>query len=78
MALLMRTDDPISLVGYTPRYYSEEMTKLIDIVGPEKLNISVVQVNQNAPIQYRVLCKLTSPWPTEFTPCSQDEFVPLA
>lgn len=77
MALLMRTDDPVSLVGYTPRYYSEEMSKLIDIVGAKNLKVSVVQVNKNAPIQYRVLCKLIAPWPDGFAPCSQEEFLTL-
>ncbi len=78
MALLMRTGDPITLVGYTPRYYSAEFTQLIDTVGASQVKVTVEQVNPKAPIQYRMLCKLSSPWPANFTPCTREEFDALA
>lgn len=78
MALLMRTNDPMSLVGYCPRYYSTEFTRLIEAVKPDKVKVVVEQVNPDAPSQLRLLCKLTSPWPANFLPCSRDEFVALA
>lgn len=78
MALLMRTDDPITLVGYAPRYYSAEFTQLINSVGCDLVNVSVEQVNSDAPEQYRVLCKLSSPWPMNFSPCTREEFEVLA
>ena len=77
-ALLMRTNDPITLAGYAPRYYSADFTKLIAVLGPNKVRVTVEKVNLKAPIQYRVLCKLSSPWPKDFSPCSTDEFLPLA
>lgn len=78
MALLLRTGDPITLVGYAPRYYSAEFTQLISSTGPDQVKVTVEQVNRDAPIQYRVLCKLTSPWPENFMPCSGEEFKALA
>jgi len=78
MALLMRTGDPITLVGYAPRYYSAEFTHLIKAMGPEQVKVTVEQVNSDAPIQYRVLCKLASAWPASFSPCTREEFEALA
>lgn len=79
MALLMRTGDPITLVGYAPRYYSAEFTQLIKAAGhPDQVKVTVEQVNADAPIQYRVLCKLSSPWPANFSPCAKREFEALA
>lgn len=78
MALLMRTNDPITLVGYVPRFFSAEFTKLIQLVGSDSVYVTVQQVNNNAPSQYRVLCKLSSRWPVEFKPFAAEEFQPLA
>lgn len=78
MALLLRTGDPVTLVGYAPRYYSAEFTHLIKSSGPECVKVVVEQVNHDAPIQYRLLCRLTSPWPANFSPCMKEEFEVLA
>ena len=78
MALLMRTSDPITLVGYAPRYYSAEFTQLIKSNGPDKVKVTVAQVNRDAPEQYRILCKLASPWPLSFSPCANEQFKALA
>ncbi len=78
MALLMRTGDPITLVGYAPRYYSAEFTSLIKENGPDKVKVTVERVNIDAPEQYRILCKLASPWPANFFPCANKQFEALA
>ncbi len=78
MALLLRTDEPITLVGYVPRYYAAEFTQLIKATDPDKVKVTVEQVNGDAPVQYRLLCKLTSPWPANFSPCADKEFEVLA
>ena len=78
MALLLRTDDPITLGGYAPRYYSGEFTQLIKSTGPEHVTVMVEQVNRDAPLQYRLLCRLVSPWPANFSPCTKEEFRALA
>ena len=77
MALLMRTDDPISVVGYVPRYYSGEFSALIEKVDQERGRVSVERVNPSAPSNFRLLCKIEAPWPTNFAPCSQDQFESL-
>lgn len=77
MALLMRTGDPVSLVGYAPKYFSAEFTELVKKVGADMVEVTVEQVNKEAPIQYRVLCKLKAPWPPSFDPCARGPFKPL-
>lgn len=78
LALLLRTTDPVSLAGYVPRYYSGEFTQLLKAVGPEKVRVTVDRVNHDAPAQYRLLCRIVAPWPTNFAPCRGDAFRPLA
>jgi hypothetical protein len=78
MALLLRTEDPITLVGYAPRYYSTEMSQLIKSNGPENVTVTVEQISLDAPTQYRLLCRLVSPWPVNFAPCASEEFQTLA
>ena len=78
MALLMRTDDPMSMVGYVPRYYAGEFSTVIDKVGQERVRVLVERMNADAPSNFRLLCKLVAPWPAGFAPCSQDQFEPLA
>jgi len=74
MALLLRTEDPISLMGYVPKYYSNELCQLIDKNGHKEVKVTVQQVNADAPIQYKVLCKIETPWPSTFSPCSDKSF----
>lgn len=77
-ALLLRTDDPMSIVGYCPRYYSGEFSRLLDTVDAEKVHVTVEQVNADAPMQLRLLCKVEAPWPTNFSVCSLGQFQPVA
>lgn len=78
MALLMRTGDPITLVGYAPRYFSTEFTRLMEIVDKQDVKVTVEKVNLDAPLQYRILCRISSPWPQNFQPCEQGWFQSLA
>lgn len=77
-ALLLRADQPVTLVGYVPRYYSAEFSELIRRDGGDDVVVNVERVNRSAPIQYLVLCTLTAPWPANFQPCSGAEFEALA
>ena len=36
LALLMRTGDPIRLAGYVPRYYTDDVRRLEETVGPRR------------------------------------------
>ncbi len=73
-ALLLRTDDPISIVGYAPSYYTTDIAK---VAGDHTTCVTVERVNPNAPVQYRLLCKLSAPWPEAFAPFGSDVFKPL-
>jgi len=77
MALVLRTDDPMTLVGYVPRYFSTEFTQLLRLVGANQVKVSVKKVNPQAPLQYRLLCRITAPWPEDFQPCGSKVFQPL-
>ncbi len=76
-ALVLRTGEPVTLVGYTPRYYSGEFSSVVKEVGQKNIKVTVERVNKDAPLQYRLLCRLESPWPANFTPCVKDQFQPL-
>ena len=77
-ALVLRTADPVTLVGYAPRYYSGEFSSVVKEVGPENIKVTVERVNKDAPLQYRLLCRLESPWPANFSPCVHGQFQTLA
>jgi hypothetical protein len=77
-ALILRTLAPITLVGYAPRYFSSEFSKLMQSVAKDKIEVTVERVNLDAPLQYRVLCHLRAPWPANFQSCSTQEFRELA
>lgn len=77
-ALMLRTDAPVTTVGYVPRYYSEDFSKLLSLLDGDAIKVTVERVNHSAPIQYRLLCKLTAPWPANFKPCESSEFEKIA
>ena len=77
-AILIRTGDPVANVGYAPQYFSQEFTKLLDIVGPADVKAVTERVNPDAPTQFRLLCKLVAPWPPNFRPCSMEQFRVIA
>ena len=67
-ALVFRTEVPIEIVGYAPRFFSGEFTKLMAINGPDKVSVQVEQVNSKSPSQFRLLCKIQTIWPSDFKP----------
>jgi hypothetical protein len=76
-ALLLRTADPVSLIGYCPRYLAAEFGNFIDVVGAAEFRVIVEQLNADAPYDLRVLCKVESPWPHGYEPCSHGPYKPL-
>lgn len=78
LALLLRTGDPITLVGYAPRYFTGEFSHLMELVEPENVKVTVEKVNLDAPLQYRILCRFRSPWPAKFQSCQGGAFKSLA
>ena len=64
-------------IGYVPRYLCADVLALQALVGAEQVSVCVRRVNSDAPMQHRLLCRLSSPWPESFEPCSGDEYTPI-
>jgi len=77
-AVALRTDDPAAIVGYCPRYFARDFRRLLELLPPKEIRVVVVRVNPDAPIQFRLLCKLSAPWPDGFSPCSEELYELLA
>lgn len=77
-AVALRTDEPVTLVGYCPRYLAGDFLLLLRESGTENTKVIVEKVNQEAPIQLRLLCTLTADWPENFRPCSGELYEALA
>ena len=71
-----RSERDVSMVGYYPRYLTNDFLRLMDRnLSPQ---ISVEWVNPPpAPVRFRVLCKSVWPWPDGFIPFDSDEYEPL-
>ena len=76
-AIALRTADPATIVGYCPRYLNHDFHKLIQHCR-DSVGVTVERVNLDAPLQMRLLCRLVSPWPEGFQPCSSESYEPLA
>ncbi|GFK94993.1 hypothetical protein NNJEOMEG_02841 [Fundidesulfovibrio magnetotacticus] len=82
-AIALRTCDPPVIVGYVPRYLVHDFTNLLRSIKhtPSQLispSITLHQTNPDAPIQFRMLCQISYPWPQDFKPCSGELFEPIA
>jgi hypothetical protein len=64
-------------LGYVPRYLARDARTLARRVGVDAIDLRVVRLNPGAPLQMRLLCSLTAPWPPGFNPCSGIEFQPI-
>ncbi|ORU91328.1 MAG: hypothetical protein A6F72_01905 [Cycloclasticus sp. symbiont of Poecilosclerida sp. N] len=72
-AHLLRTDDPVEMVGYCPKHFAKDFKRLFDL-SKESFNIEVQRVNKDAPEQLRLLCKINCDWHSDFSPFSEPEF----
>ncbi len=64
-------------IGYVPRYLCAYVLALQSLAGVEQVSVSVRRVNLDAPLQHRLLCRLSSPWPDSFEPCSDEAYRPI-
>lgn len=65
-------------IGYCPRYLAEDFKRLL---GSDKLQdkkFSAVKINPEAPYQYKILCRLETKWPEDFTPFLSEEYRDLS
>jgi hypothetical protein len=75
-ALMLRTIDR-HLVGFCPRYLVADFFQLVG-TQPQAVKVVVEKVNPApAPLQFRLLCKLTTKADREFQPFCGTEYQPL-
>lgn len=72
-AILLRKEDPISVVGYLPRYLAYDATKILE-KDIRDVKVIVSQVNLDAPLDLRLLCTLEATWPKGERPFMNDSF----
>ncbi len=77
MAMALRTDDPVEVVGYCPRYLSPDFCYLLENNNTADVVVSVERINVDAPLNLRLMCRVVAPWPKDFEPCSADAFAPM-
>lgn len=74
LALKALTIEDLQHIGYLPRYLTEDVRAL----GLDRVDVRVERVNPSpTPIQFRVLIRLTAPWPEAFAPCASPLFQPI-
>lgn len=64
-------------IGYVPRYLARDIGQLAQPRGFESIHVTVERINKHAPLQHRVLCRLSAHWPESFHPCTSEEYLPL-
>lgn len=74
-AVVVRADKPAEIVGYCPRYLSNDIKKLL-LSDAKSVTLAVEKISDDAPHNYRLLCKLSGKLsPTiESSLTPQDEF----
>ncbi|MGC1030311.1 HIRAN domain-containing protein [Pantoea agglomerans] len=57
-AVVVRADKPAEIVGYCPRYFAKVIKSLL-INNPKSVSLVVEKISNDAPHNYRLLCKIT-------------------
>jgi len=74
-AILLYTDDRVT-AGFCPRYLAPDLRRLLD--NGADWHLSVARVNPDAPIQFRLLCKLVFKTPEGIDFFAGEEFQPVS
>ncbi|WP_075632798.1 HIRAN domain-containing protein [Rhizobium rhizosphaerae] len=71
-AVCLRTQNPAVIIGYCPRFVAPDLRYLFESakIAPR---LKVLQVNRDAPSQFKLLCEAVSSWPENFVPCNSEE-----
>ena len=72
-ATILLKDEQIK-VGYLPHYLCKDLKNLLNFIDRDKVKFTVLKVNSDAPVQFRVLCEMNAVWPDSFQPFSDDDF----
>ena len=77
-ALLLRSPSGY-LLGWCPRYLCDDVLRILEETGePNAVRVVVDGINPPpAPIQFRIRCRLTAPWPKAQEPMSGEQYQPL-
>jgi hypothetical protein len=76
-ALILRTEDH-NVVGFCPRYLTQDFFELVSNF-PQQAKITVERINPSpTPLQFRLLCNLTTQWEQNFQPFSGPIYQSLA
>lgn len=70
-------DKKTIVLGYSPRYLTNEFHYLLEVCDSKDITVQVEQVNLDAPLQLRLLCQIKTPWPEDFKPCSSEDYLPI-
>ncbi|MCY7348374.1 MAG: hypothetical protein LH614_19435, partial [Pyrinomonadaceae bacterium] len=74
-ALQLQTRDN-HIVGYCPSYLLDEMSKIVE--NKAEIEVCVERVNDdNAPLQFRFLCRLIIPQTANYPPFSSQNYEPM-
>lgn len=78
-AVAVRTDrdEDRFMIGYVPRYLAYDINHLCRRCTPDSITVTVERVNEDAPLDHRVLCRMRACWPEDLRPCSGEAFEPL-
>lgn len=76
-AVAIRTDKDRTMLGYVPRYLAADVSELCGTCDLNFIELFVEQVNRDAPLQQRLLCRMHACWPNDFRPCSGPAFQPI-
>lgn len=66
-----------TMLGYVPRYLAPDVGKLIRDCPDSEIRLFAHRVNNNAPMQQKLLCRLRACWPSDFQPCQGQQFEPI-
>ncbi len=76
-ALVLRTGDPATIVGFAPRYLAQDFHAYLKN-NPGLVEFNVSKVNPDAPAQMRLMCVMKAPWLSDYKPCSSEQYNPLS
>ncbi len=77
MTLIAAAVDAAIKVGFVPRYLASDIRMLTARAGGNVPRVTVARVNGDAPLQYRLLCRVQMEWPAGFRPCAGKGFEPV-
>lgn len=72
-ATILSKDDGLK-IGYLPHYLCKDLKKLLHFLPSDDINITISQLNLDAPAQFKILCEISAPSPNDFAAFENEEF----